>query len=479
MSAITPSVSDDTLRTQAASQVDASIKASTDPLYRQQSDLQGRETQAIGQIGGMFDQLQPVVEGEAGAVQSSYDAANQASQSIFEAAQQRMDQLRQQRANEAQTLSQQIGGPVAVNEFTAAVDPDQTALASIAPNSLLHGLANAQAGTQQARAFSERVFPAMRTEQIANARNTFESQIDDLRKQIDSITSQRGTLIDQKLTDLQTAQKDWDLKQAQLKLDQLKADRDWEATKRQLHNDDIRLKISQKQFGLSEAGVTGKYQGRTTVQAAKIAADTKLAARRMNLSVAQYNDLVRHRLVTESQGNQRITNAAQKNAMAIIDKVTGRTNGALNMNKHIELTPAQAHHLMRSNPNIYAVHKKDGIHYYYDKTVHLSPEQAERTYGSGIKDPQGLYDTLIGAGIPRSMALQTVRAKTQISNFTPGQHVQYTRDDLGKIADRSFNELKGIAVQLGYKPSPRAQKNPQKYGFNKTQFIDFIIKRQQ
>ena len=476
MSSLAPTTTptDDTLRTQAAQQVDASIKASTDPLYRQTSDLQAREQQSISQIGGMFDQLQPIVGGEADAVQSSFDTANQASQGIFQAAQQRMDQLRQQRANEAQALSQQIGGPVAVNEFTAAVDPSQNQLASVAPNQLLHGLANAQAGTQQARAFSEKVFPAMRTEQIANARNTFESQINDLRQQIDQITGQRGTLIDQKFTDLQAAQRDWDLKQAQLKLDQLKADRDWQATQHQMANDDKRLKISQGAFGLQKAGVTGKYGGKPTLAAIKVSNQMIQEGKKLGLSKQQLQERIQHDRNMEKNAAARLQISQKSKAMTILDHVMGAKGGNVTWNQRREVTGPGAMLQWMRNPGKYQMVKdaKGVPHFYTTQPVHLNQAQFAAQYGSGYgKNPQALYDLLIGSNVPKAVALQVTRQKTLINDFVPGKPVKYTAPDLNAIGQRSFQELRGIAVQRGWKPTP-------KHNANRQTFIDYILHTQ-
>ena len=92
----------------AAAQIDASIKGQTDPLRSQIDILGGRETNAIQQIGSLFSGLQPYVSGEADKVQSAYETAFNASQDIFNTAQQRMNQLKQDRAADAQAMAQKI-----------------------------------------------------------------------------------------------------------------------------------------------------------------------------------------------------------------------------------------------------------------------------------------------------------------------------------------------------------------------------------
>lgn len=437
------------------------------PLQRETESLIGRESAAIGGIGGMFDKLQPFVSAEATQVENSYDQANNASRQIFEEAQRRMDELANERAQSAQALAQKMGGPVAVGEFTAGVDPSRSALAQIAPNQLLHGLANAQAGTQQARAFSERVFPAMRTEEVSKARGYFEDQIKDLRKQIDSINSQSSTLVSQRFKDLQAAEREYALAQENLKLDRLKADRDWEATQRSLHNEDVRLGLAKKEFGLNEAGVTGKYKGKVTQQAIKLAVEQRLAAQRYGLSVAQYRERLRHNVESESIQQQKMANQNQKNAMSIIDAVTGRSKSGVTMTRKVTLDKtAGAIAVAKGNTKVHYDPKTKT--YYTYETTHMTPQQVERTYGSGYaSDPQQLYDLLIGSGIPKAMALKVVKTKTGVHDFQPGKAVQYTAEDLHRIGKKSFNELRGIAISRGFKPG-KNKKNTQ-------QLIDFIL----
>lgn len=458
------------LQAQASSQVGSELQGQIDPLQRESESLISRETSAVSGIGSMFDQLQPFVSGEADKVQSSYDLANNASRQIFEEAQRRIGELANKRASDAQALSQQMGGPVAVGEFTAGVEPDQTALASIAPNELLHGLANAQAGVQEARAFSGRVFPAMRTEQVANARGYFEDQVRDIRKQIDQINASRSSLTNTRFQELQTKEREYALQQAQLALDKLKADRDWEATQRTLHNEDTRLNLAKKQFGVQEAGVTGTYKGRPTLQTIKLSADQKLAARRLGLSNAQYRERVRHNQETESAARARLNKNLKKNAMSIIDSVSGRSKSGVTLTQKHYLTDAQGAVSAIKNTKVhYNPKAPKGQRYYVYETVHLSPQQAERQYGSGYaSDPQALYDTLIGSNIPRPVALNLVRTRTGVHDFSPGKPVRYTAEDLRNIGKKSFNELRGIALARGFKPNRKKPANTQ-------QFIDFIL----
>jgi hypothetical protein len=315
----------------------------------------------------------------------------------------------------------------------------------------------------------------MRVEEIANARNKFEEQINDLRKQIDQITNQRGTLIDQKFTDLQTQQKEWELNQAKLKLEQLKADRDWQATLRTLHNEDVKLGITKKQFGLSEAGVTGKYRGKPTLESIKTAVAARQAAKRLGISVAQYNERVRHNLVTEANAARKLQVSQQKNAMSILDAALGIKKGNVTISQRRELDPTQGAAMAYKNPNIIVVPQGKGKapKYYIDEKHTLNQDQFARQYGSGYgKNPQALYDLLIGNNIPAPVALKVTRAKTLIHDFKPGKQVKYTSSDLAAIGHRSFQELRGIALQRGWKP-------PRKKNATTQSLIDYILMTQQ
>src|SRR5262245_24705199 len=114
--------SDDALRKTAASQVDLEINQAVAPIQSQITTAQGRETKSLQQVGAMFDALQPVVSQGATAVQNSYDQAMQQQQQIFSQAQANLQNLRGNRAQDAQQMSQMIGGPVALDEWTQPFD---------------------------------------------------------------------------------------------------------------------------------------------------------------------------------------------------------------------------------------------------------------------------------------------------------------------------------------------------------------------
>jgi hypothetical protein len=469
---ITTPRSIDDLSKLASSQIDAEISGQEQPLQQRVTDLQGQETSTLQKIGDMFGTLQPYVSGAASNVQSSYDQAFNASQQIFNTAQQRMAQLKQSRAQEAQAMAQEVGGPVSVGEFTSSVLPAEQELASQAPNSLLHMLGAAEAGTQEANAFSGKVFPLVRSESESSARAGFESQIKDLNSQIDTLEGTKTGKVNDRLNSLLQDERTFQLNQSQQALDKLKANRDWQATVRSLHNDDQRLSMAKKEFALSEAGVTGTYKGKPTLSAIKATIAERQAAQRLNLSSAALEERQRHALETEAIQKQRISNQTQRNSMQILDHAMEPTSRAtLTLTKRINIDPKQ-------QPGLYAqaltgklkdAHRdpSSGQWYYYGKQTITPQEALAQGYNLGgntpITDPQRLYDLLIGTGTPAPMALKLIRTKTGISDFAPGGTTNYNADTLSGMTNK---ELAGIAKTRGYKGGGKRQ-----------QLVDYILMR--
>lgn len=460
---ITTPRSVDELTKLAGSQIDTEITGSTAPLQTQVSDLQGRETSTLQKIGDMFGTLQPYVTGEADKVQSAYDTGFKATQSIFNTAQQRMAQLKNQRAQEAQAMAQEIGGPVAVGEFTSAVLGPEQELASTAPNVLLHSMANAEAGTQEARAFSGKVFPLVRTEQEANARGFFENQIKDLNAQIATLEASKSGKKNDRLNELLQQERTFALNQNQGALDKLKANRDWQATLRSLHNDDQRLSMAKDYAKLQKAGVTGVYNGKPTLAAVKASISEKQAAQRLNLSEAALMEKIRHSNETEAVARQRLSNQTQKNAMAILDHAFNPSSSAtLTISKRVPTTAAKGYFDKNARRD-----PKTKQWYTYVKQT-MTPQQATaQGYNLGgdtpITDPQDLYNLLVGSGTPPSMALKLVRTRTQVGDFKPGQQSNF---DTASLARMTNKEIMGIARARGYKG-----------GGKRNDLIHFIILR--
>ena len=336
-------------------------------------------------------------------------------------------------------------------------------LASTAPNSLLHMLADSQAGTQEARAFSEQVFPLMRTEQEAKARGYFEDQIKSLNDQITSINSQRQGLATDKLNDMIKDERTFQLNQKQYELDKLKSDRDWKASQHSLHNEDQRIKQTQQQINWQKtqeaAQLSGTYKGKATLAALKVDAETKAAAARANISQASLNERIRHNLESEKAQQQRLAKQGQSNAMKIID-------AAMNPSKRATLTLQSKQYI---DPKTQAILQTQAVTgqlndahydqkkkqwYYYAKRT-MTPQQAiAQGYPMGgntpVRDPQKLYDILTASHVPAADALKAVRIKTGIGDFQPGVATDYNTETLANMTNKQLME---IARARGYKGS--------------------------
>lgn len=445
---ITTPRSVDELTKLAGSQIDTEITGSTAPLQSQVSDLQGRQTSTLQKIGDMFGTIQPYVTGESDKVQSAYDTGFKATQSIFNTAQQRMAQLKNQRAQEAQAMAQEIGGPVAVGEFTSAVLGPEQELASTAPNVLLHSLASAEAGTQEARAFSGKVMPLVRTEQEANARSFFENQIKDLNSQIATLEASKSGKKNDRLNELLQQERTFSLNQNQAALDKIKSDRDWLATKRSLHNEDQRITMAKEYSALQKAGVTGTYKGKPTLAAVKASIAERQAAAKLNMSEAALMEKIRHSNETESVARQKLRNTAQTNAMAILDHAFNPSGKAtLTLSKRVPTTAAKGYF----DPNARRDPKTKQWYTYVKQT--MTPQQAiAQGYNLGgntpITDPQDLYNLLVGSGTNPTMALNLVRTRTGIGDFKPGGVTNFDTESLSRMTNK---EIMGIARQRGYK----------------------------
>jgi len=294
---------DDQLRKTAASQVDLEINQSVAPIQSQIDITRGNEDKSLGQIGSMFDAIQPTVQQAAQAVQQGYNQAEFNQNQIFAQASANLQQLRGNQAAEAQQLAQQIGGPVAMDQFTQPYDSAAQDLTFLGAGEEMHTLMYAQAGEQQAQQFAGQVFPLVRTEQMASARNQFEDQIKQYQDQITSLQSQRGAQINKRFNDLRTQelqyglqraqyqlskiddQKNYNLKvqeakqtrvaatrqynldKQQLGLDIKKANRDYEIALRTAGDNEKQIKLAEKNYDLQLAQITGKWKGQPTLAA--------------------------------------------------------------------------------------------------------------------------------------------------------------------------------------------------------------------
>lgn len=330
--------SDDALRKTAASQINLETSQAVAPIQSQITTAQGREDKSLAQIGQMFNNLQPVVDAAAQGVQTSYNQATSQQKAVFDAAQANLQKLRANRAGDAQALAQQIGGPVALDEWTQPFDDAATDLTYLGAGQQLHTLAYAEAGVQQALAFSGKVMPLLRTEQMASVRNQFEDQIREYQEQITALKSQKGAQVNKRFNELRTQELEYGLQRAQFALTKLdsrntynlavkkaktdkatadrqfkldkqtfnlnktKADRDFKIALRAAGNDDKRIKLAVDQYKLALAQTFGKGEdGVKTLDAVKEDHRVKEAARAAGLS-----DRELEARIAESKANTKI-----------------------------------------------------------------------------------------------------------------------------------------------------------------------------
>jgi hypothetical protein len=281
---------DAALRKAAAGQIDLEIGQAVAPIQTQIRTTEAREERALGQIGGMFDAIQPVVNQAAQGVQTAYDQALSQEQAIYAQAQAQLQSLRGQRAGEAQKLAQQIGGPVAIDQFTQPYDDAGVDLSYLGAGQQLHTMAYAQAGVQYAQGFAGQVMPLVRTEQMATTRNMFEEQVREYQEQITALKSQRGAQVNKRFNELRTQELEYGLQRATYQLDKLNKKRLYDlevkTAKQEKAQADRQYKLDKQTFELNSQ--TAKDNLRVSLRlAANDERKTDLAWKQYDLEIAQ------------------------------------------------------------------------------------------------------------------------------------------------------------------------------------------------
>jgi len=88
--------------------------------------------------------------------------------------------------------------------------------------------------------------------------------------------------------------------------------------------------------------------------------------------------------------------------------------------------------------------------YFLDRTIEVPAAAIP-----GVSDPQKLYEVLVGFQIPSSMAEKIVETKLGAPTFEPGK-LDYSPSEMKTMP---FAQLRGVAVQLGYRPTGKATRN--------------------
>jgi len=469
------SYAQDPIYQRTAAEVAAEMAAASAPIERAIAGTQADQDKALAGIGNLFSGLQPQVEESTRWVGQQYDQALTAETGIYQAANQRLAQMREQRATDAQKMAQMMGGPVAVGEFTAGVEPNQQYYAQTGAGQLLHSLALAQAGKQEAAAFSGKVFPLLRTEQEADARSVFGKRIADLRGSLSDLQASKTSSINSRFFERQKAEREYELSKQEMELKRISADRDWKATLKSLAQDNAKLKLAQAESRRADSILTGKYKNKPTQaaigQAAQIAQnkrDAKLREKEINANIsnmtanqrleAQRLGLSARELAVRTWEMQNtgklkaveLGNNQRELAMNIIDQAISPSQGkaikqtvVTEVDRMTALTNKKAYGVTVKNP----VTGQDETHYYLDRQVQLPGSSVP-----AVQDPAKLYEILVGFQIPPKMAEKLVETKLGAPNFEPGK-VNYSRSEMQSMP---FSQLRGVAMSLGYQPKGNA-----------------------
>lgn len=429
---------DDELLKAAQGQIASELEGQINPLQGQVGTLQTKEGRVLGDLGKMFDTIQPSVEAAAAATKQGYDEAFSAEQGIFQQAAQRLNKLKQDRAQHAQALAQEIGGPVSMGEFDEATDPQQSSLMNTASGQLLHTLGYAQAGEQEAQAFAGRVFPLVRTEETAKARSYYEDKITEIQKEIAQLEGSKSSKVNARLLELQTAERTYALQLAQqnldktkaehdwnaqtktlandanrIKLENTKANRDWIAAQHSLKNEDTRIAIAQKQLGLD----TVKTKADIAMEKQKLTVQQQQFAQSLGLSKAEYLSREKHLAEAASLAQKKLAATKTLSYSQYLDAALNPAAGKTVTNT----VPVEIdHRSAMKNPK--DAYKKDG------KWYRLTTVKQTLTTDP-ITDPGSLVDFLTAHGVPKKTAISMVKQRLRIPEWDYGEAYTPTAPD--------------------------------------------------
>jgi hypothetical protein len=443
----------------AKSEADAAaqIQGQNAPLQAREKTLGGQQTAAAGAITKEFSGLMPYVAGSAQRVGQAYGGALSAEQQIFQAAGQRMNQLKQSQAAEAQQLAQQMGGPVATGDFTKAMEPYESVMGSQAAGSMLHTLGMGQAGVQEAEQFAGQVFPALQTEQVANSDNFYKNQIKDLQNQIDANLSGKSALVGKEQSDLLASERAFRQQQLQTAMAKQQAKREWKVQQQQIRASKLSGKLSQG--AAKRAGISLGLQEHASVRADKAQAASiahmsradQLAAERLGLSKAEFYQRVQHANQTAKQGAAKVSDSIQKDAISLVQAAMG--GGKPVSRTYRAYVPGAAGKNKFHPPSGAYWDDKKGQYYRIGHETMTASEWQQQTGEGGdaqhpITDPNRLYDYMRGSlpQLGRKHTINLIRAQTGMKNWKPGQKTSYSGHDLQVMP---ISELKGLARIYG------------------------------
>jgi hypothetical protein len=433
----------------AQQQAAASIAGQNAPLQAQVTTLGGQETAARGNIAQEASALLPYAQQSAQAVQQANDNALSMEQQVFAAAGTRMNQLHQAAASEAQQLAQQMGGPVSTGQFTQALEPFEEALPNVQAGGTLNALGLSMAGTQEAQQFAGQVFPAMMSEESAKSDAFFNDQIKTLNNQIDANAGTKSDLVNSDLNTLLQSERQFRLSTITNQRDAKAAAMNEKVQRQGLADDKIRNQLSQG--AAKRAGIAlGVSEQRAQASITHMTNQDRIQAQKLGLSVAEFKQRAAHQAQTAKEGAARVSDSISKDAVTMIQAAMG--GGKPVSMTHRAYVPGSASAFKVPAGAFYDPQRKQ-----YYKVVHetIPASQWSQMTGRGpagvhpITDPNGLYEYMRGSlpELGRQKTINLIRAQTNKPNWSPGQKVSYSSNDLHNMP---LSELSGLARDNGY-----------------------------
>jgi hypothetical protein len=467
------------LASQASSEVGIQIGNEEAPYRTQIGDAQAAMANALSGLDKMFGNILPYVQSSAQRVGDFYNAGLAEEKAVWSTATARLDQLRSQRAAEAQAMAQQTGGPVPLDAFTSPLNTSLAEMPHAQAGGILRSMGLAQGGVQEAQAFAGRVFPLLQTEQHEQIRMQFQQRINDLQDEINRIEAQKTERTQTRLDELQQQERDYKLEQDKLALQKLQAQRDWlndQETQRQ-----NRLRLANERANL--LGYTeGRYrdaQGRIhtwrkpTLAATQTGLDAqqKAAALAEDVRSHQAGEALTDRQITVSavnktaalrQNQQVMQQNYRDTAAKYMDAVQNPGTETVTQTKYFIVPPGQYQNLTTAQQGATISRQLTaaeasaalgrpaaaGVYHFQVKST------TEAISHPVIQNPTDMYQFLVGKAIPRPIAAEMVRRRFGLpADWKPGSAAQKTYTPQA-IDQMKFNDLRLLAVQRGWKPDP-------------------------
>ena len=397
----------------ATTQTDAELSSQIDPLQHEVGTTQSREAAAQAELEHIFGDLQPQINDISHLVSDNFDKTMAAEQAIFSAAGQRLNTLKQDAASEAQKVAQQVGGPVAVDKFTGAVDPSIAAYGAEAAGGLLHAMGTGLAGVQSQADWAGKVFPLIRTDREMGVRQGYEDQISKLQSDIATLKGTRTGKINDRLNTLLTQEREYQMNQVKQKLDQRQFNLQRQSTLHTLKNDDKRLALAQGQFGLTKkstlAGISQRQQ-EIYLKNLQLTQTQKLAAQKLGLSESQFKRKLAVDWAKVGVQQQRVRVQQQKNAFQIAQAAANpKSIKPITVTEKAYIAPGSPRAALAGAGKISGVaydYKKKMYYQYIKHTMMPSAWVAQNLNGQGINDPDAMYKMLRGMGNSPALSRQ-------------------------------------------------------------------------